>query len=57
MLFQTNGQKKIIKQGNLKDPKEMERLLMQYGGIFKRNIPEYAKRVIKSQAKLKNYAR
>lgn len=57
MLFQTSQQNKVIKQGNLKDPKEKERLLMQYGGIFKRNIPEYAKRVIKAQSKLKNYAR
>ena len=57
MLFQTSHENKQIKQNNLKDPKEMERLLMQYGGIFKRNIPEYAKRVIKSQAKLKNFAR
>lgn len=57
MLFQNNKENKPIKQSNLHDPKEHERLLMQYQGIFKRAIPEYAKRVIKSQAKLKNYAR
>lgn len=57
MLFQHNKENKPIKQSNLYDPKERERLLMQYQGIFKRNIPEFAKKVIKSQAKLKNYAK
>ena len=36
---------------------EYERLLMQYQGVFKRHIQEYAEKVIKPIAKKKNYSR
>lgn len=41
----------------LMDTKEMNRILMQYGGIFKNNIIEYAERLAKVHKKKKNYSR
>lgn len=57
MEFNKNQSNKPITQGNLKDPKEFNRILMQYGGVFKNNIRQYAETIIKKQAKQKNYAR
>lgn len=45
------------KQGNLGDPLEKERILMQYGGIFKRDIPGFAKLVVKKYKRQVNYSR
>lgn len=45
------------KRGSLYDPKERERLLMRYAGIFKNNISEYANKFIKRQKKLTNYSK
>ena len=36
---------------------EHERLLMQYQGVFKRHIIEYAEKVIRPIAKKRNYSR
>lgn len=57
MELQEQNQKKQIKQGSIYDPKERERLLMQYQGIFKNNIHQYSQRVIKKFRKQKNFAR
>lgn len=57
MEYKRNTEQKVIKQNNLNDPREMNRILMQYGGIFKNNIREYSEVVITKQAKQKNYAR
>lgn len=57
MEFNKNQSNKQIKQGNLKDPKEFNRILMQYSGVFKNNIRQYAETIIKKQAKQKNYSR
>ena len=46
------------KQGKtLKDPKERERILMMYGGIFRHNIPEFAKTLAKKNRIIKNLSR
>lgn len=45
----------LIRQRSLRDPKERERILMQYGGVFKNNIPEFAK-LIRKVKPVKNYA-
>lgn len=57
MEFNKNQSNKQITQGNLKDPKEFNRILMQYGGVFKNNIRQYAETVIKRQSAKKNYSR
>lgn len=57
MEYRSESVNKQIKQNSLSDPKEVERLLMQYAGVFKKNIKEYAERVIRKKAKQKNYAR
>lgn len=57
MEYKRNTGMEKIQQNNLNNPKERERILMQYGGIFKNNIREYAEVVIAKQAKQKNYAR
>jgi len=49
-------QDKYIKR-TLKDLRERERLLMQYGGIFRHNINEFAKMLPKLNKKRKNFSR
>lgn len=39
------------------DPKERERLLMQYGGIFKNNIKEFGDVVVRKLKKQTNFSR
>ena len=41
----------------LKNPREWNRLLMQYGGIFKNNIKEFGDKVTKRHKKKVNYSR
>ena len=41
----------------LKDPKEFNRILMQYGGVFKYNIKEYADKIIVKYKKQTNHSR
>lgn len=41
----------------LNDPKEVERILMRYAGIFKKQIPMFAATVIKKNKPIKNYSR
>jgi hypothetical protein len=55
MLLNQNKTPNLIKRRSLKDPKERERILMQYGGVFKNAIPEYAK-LIKRIRPVKNYS-
>lgn len=57
MELKKNLLHKQTTQGNLNDPKEFNRLLMQYGGIFKNNIREYADKVIPKNKKTINYSR
>lgn len=53
-----NNQNRLPKtQGNLHDHKEWNRILMQYGGIFKNNIKEYAEALPKINKKIKNLSR
>lgn len=53
-----NNQSKLPhKQGNLHDQKEWNRILMQYGGVFKNNIKEYAEALPKMKKNIKNLAR
>lgn len=52
-----NNQQIKTKQGNLHDPKERNRLLMQYAGVFKNNITEYANTVIRKSKTQKNFSR
>jgi hypothetical protein len=56
MEHQHQHENKSIKQNNLSDPKEVERLLMMYSGVFKRNIKEYSERVIKKNQVQKNWS-
>lgn len=56
MVSQTNNQNNQIKRGNLNDPREFNRLLMQYGGIFKNNIKDFAQTIVKVK-KQKNFSR
>lgn len=50
--------KQTERRRKLGDPKEKERLLMQYAGIFKHNIAEYAERLGKFRFKKKiNYSK
>ena len=44
-------------QSNLTDENEKERVLMQYAGIFKRNITEFASKVIPKLKKKKNLSK
>lgn len=58
MEYQPNQQNQSTRHArNLTDPKEMERLLMQYGGIFKRNIKEFGEKVVKRHKKQVNFSR
>lgn len=57
MDYQNKKQSKQIRQGNLKDPKEWNRILMQYGGIFKQNIREFAQELPKIKKIIKNYSK
>lgn len=45
------------RQGNLRDPREWNRLLMQYGGVFKDNIKDYAETLPKLKRQKKNFSR
>lgn len=56
--MELNNQKinNLTRRRSLKDPKERERILMQYGGVFKHNIPEFAK-MIKRVRPITNYSR
>lgn len=57
MELNKNHNQTKTKQGNLYDPKERERLLTQYGGIFKKNISDFANTVIKKKKAQKNFSR
>ena len=58
MEYQPNQQSQPIKRAkNYNDPKERERLLMQYAGIFKNSIKEYGETVMKKHKRQVNYAR
>lgn len=41
----------------LYNPVEREKLLMRYQGIFKHQIPEFAKRMVTIKNSVKNYSR
>lgn len=41
---------------NLNDPREFNRLLMQYGGIFKHNIKDFADTISKHKP-IKNFSK
>lgn len=56
MQYQHNNQNKITKRDRT-PAQEYERLLMQYQGIFRHNITEYAEKVIKPTINRKNYSR
>ena len=57
MEYQKRNQNKQISQGKtLNDPREFNRILMQYGGIFKSSIPEYAK-TLATHKPIKNFSR
>ena len=58
MDSKNNQQLKQTKHVNrLDDTREKERLLMQYGGIFKNNIKEYGEKIMKRHKRQINYAR
>lgn len=57
MIQNLDNKKKQTHRGNLSDPKEGERLLMQYAGIFKNQIRLYADTIIKKNKPVKNLAR
>lgn len=57
MIQNLDNKKKQTHRGNLSDPKEAERLLMQYAGIFKNQIRLYADTIIKKNKPVKNLAR
>lgn len=57
MQYQNENQNKEIRQGKLSDPLERERILKRYSGVFKNSIAEYAKRILKKNRPIKNYAR
>jgi hypothetical protein len=57
MELQKKLQKVKIHQGKKTAISEHERLLMQYAGIFKHNIPEYAEMIAKKQRTLINFSR
>lgn len=57
MEYRKENVNRRITQGNLYDRRERERILMQYGGIFKNNIKEYATKVIPKLKSRKNFAR
>lgn len=58
MELKSNQQNPQIRQGrSMHDPKERERLLMQYAGIFKNSIKEYGEKFVKKHKKQVNYSR
>lgn len=57
MVLNNNKSRLPTEQGSLKDPKEWNRVLMQYGGVFKNNIKEYAEALPKMKKSIKNMAR
>jgi len=62
MLLQSNQNQETqpIRQGNLRDlrdPREKERLLKQYAGIFKNDIVGFAERVTRKAKKQTNHSR
>lgn len=57
MDYQDKHQPRRTQQGNLRDPKEWNRILMQYGGVFKDNIREYAEKLPKLKRNIKNLSR
>lgn len=57
MQYQNKHQNNQIQPvKSLNDPREFNRILMQYGGIFKDNIQDFAK-TIKTKKHLKNFSR
>ena len=57
MEYKRNNQNNQINHvKSLNDPKEFNRLLMQYGGIFKDNIKDFAE-TLKVNKPIKNYSR
>jgi hypothetical protein len=46
-----------VKQGNLSDEEEKERILKQYAGIFKRAIKEFGETIAPRLKTKKNYSR
>lgn len=57
MEYKRTSENKLTKRSNLYDERERNRILMQYGGIFKNNIREYATKVITKTKKQKNFAK
>ena len=59
MLLQSNQNQETqpIKRGNLRDPREKERLLKQYAGIFKNDIVGFTERVVRKAKKQTNHSR
>lgn len=56
-MHRQQHQKNLLTKRDRTPEQEYERLLMQYQGIFKHNIEEFAEKVIKPQRKFKNYSR
>jgi hypothetical protein len=48
---------KIRRARTLSDPGESNRILMQYGGVFKNNIAEFAEKIASKAKAQKNYSR
>ena len=55
--MELNQEKKnnLTKPRSLNDPKEKERILMQYSGVFKKNIAEFGKTISRTKPQ-KNYS-
>lgn len=57
MEYNQNNQNQLTKPNKI-SPQEKERLLMQYAGIFRHNIKEYAEKYIGgTHSKKKNFSR
>lgn len=57
MEYQPPKKKPSVRQSNLSDEDEKERVLMQYAGIFKKNIKEFAETVIPRLKQKKNLSK
>lgn len=47
----------ILNKNRQQTPQDKDRLLMEYAGIFKGSVAEFAEKVIKKTRKVKNKAR
>lgn len=57
MEHRSKGKPLQTRPNSLRDPKERERILMQYGGIFKHSIKDFAEKVIRRTKARTNYSR